>query len=247
MGTDVIGLGLALAAIQLASKPKAGQRTYGTYRLEILAAVVNGLLLFGVAGYILFQAYRRLADPPEVLGAAMLAVAVGGLTVNIISYTLLRKGASESLNVKGASLEVLSDLVGSIGVIAAAIIIATTGWPYADPIVAALIGLFVLPRTYNLMKQAVRILLEAAPEGVDVAKAEKSLGSIPGVAEVHDLHIWTITSGIEAASVHLMIKKGADWHQVLDKSRRLLADEYGVTHPTVQVEPLEHQETVQAV
>lgn len=247
MGTDVIGLGLALAAIQLASKPRAGQRTYGTYRLEILAAVVNGLLLFGVAGYILVQAYHRFADPPEVLGGMMLVVAVIGLGVNVISYMLLRKGASESLNVKGASLEVLSDLVGSIGVILAAIIIAATGWPYADPIVAALIGLFVLPRTYNLMKQAIRILLEVAPEGVDVAKAEKSLNSIKGVTEVHDLHIWTITSGIEAASVHLTIEKNADWHKILDKSRRILADEYGVTHPTVQIEPLEHQEATQAV
>lgn len=247
MATDVLGIGMALAAIYLSNKPRAGQRTYGTYRLEVLTAVVNGLLLFGVGLYILFQAYRRFNEPPEILGVPMLIVATLGLLVNIISFRLLRQGSKESLNIKGASLEVLADLLGSVGVILASIIVITTGWPYADPIIAAAIGLFVFPRTFVLMKQAIRIIMEVAPVGVDVAQAQKELEAIPGVKEVHDLHIWTITSGIEAASVHILIAKTASWDKVLNKSRTILDEKYGVTHPTIQVEPYGHKEARGAI
>ena len=242
MATDVLGLGLALAAIQLNQRRRSAQRTYGLYRLEVLAAVLNGLLLFGVGAYILVEAGRRFADPPEVPGLTVAAIAAVGFLVNLIAFLLLRAGAKESLNVRGAFLEVLVDMLGSLGVIAAGLIQVTTGWRYADPLIAALIGLLVLPRTYRLMRQALRILLEAAPPGVDVAQAQEALLGLPGVTSVHDLHIWTVTDGIESASVHVVIAEDADWHDVLDRARDLLARQYGVTHATIQVEPHDHDE-----
>lgn len=242
MGTDVLGLGLALAAIHLAKRAAAGRRTYGTYRLEVLAAIINGLLLFGVAFYVLYEAVQRFMDPPEVLGIPMLIVATVGLVVNVISFQLLTRGAKESLNVKGAYLEVLSDMLGSIGVIVAAIVITVTGFRYADAIVAAAIGLFILPRTWQLMRQALRIIMEVAPPGVNVEAAVRDLAAISGVDAVQDLHIWTVTSGMEAATAHVLITDGADWHAVLDASRELLSERYGVTHSTIQVEPTGHEE-----
>ena len=242
MGTDVLGLGLALAAIQLGKRPATGGRTYGTYRLEVLAAVINGLLLFGVAFYILYEAVQRFRDPPEVLGLPMLVVAVVGLIVNLISFRLLMAGSKESLNLKGAYLEVLSDLLGSIGVIIGAIVITVTGFRYIDAIVAVAIGLFILPRTWQLMRQALRILMEVAPPGVDVVAAARQLHAVPGVRAVHDLHIWTVTSGIEAASVHVVVEDDVDWHAVLDRTRQILTENYGVTHPTIQLEPEAHIE-----
>jgi cobalt-zinc-cadmium efflux system protein len=240
MGTDVLGLGMALAAIQLASRPAPAQRTYGTYRLEVLAALANGVLLFGVAGYVLYEAWQRLTDPPEVLGIPMLVVAVIGLAVNVASFRLLAAGSKESLNVKGAFLEVLSDLLGSVGVIVAAIIVATTGWRYADPIIGAGIGLFILPRTWKLCAQAVRILIEAAPPGLDVEAVRARLLALPGVAGVHDLHVWTLTSGMDAASGHVVVADGADDHAVLDQVSTILADDYHVAHSTIQCEPAGH-------
>jgi len=240
MGTDVLGLGMALAAIQLASRPAPAHRTYGTYRLEVLAALANGVLLFGVAGYVLYEAWQRMAEPPEVLGVPMLVVAVIGLAVNLASFRLLTAGAKESLNVKGAFLEVLSDLLGSVGVIVAAVIVATTGWRYADPIIGAGIGLFILPRTWRLCAQAVRILIEAAPPGLDVEAVRARLLALPGVAGVHDLHVWTLTSGMDAASGHVVVADGADGHAVLDQVSTVLADEYHVAHSTIQCEPAGH-------
>lgn len=247
MATDVLGLGLALAAIQLSRRPKASQQTYGTYRLEVLAAVVNGLLLFGVGGYVLLEAARRLSDPPEVPGLTVALIAIVGFLVNLVSFLLLRAGSKESLNVRGAFLEVLADMLGSLGVVLAGLVQYFTGWPYADPVIAALIGLMVLPRTYTLMRQAVRVLMEVAPPGVDVAEAEARLAALPGVTSVHDLHIWTVTDGIESASAHVVVTPEADWHGVLDQARELLAKEYGVTHATIQVEPHDHEEEPAAV
>ena len=247
MATDVLGLGLALAAIQLSRRVRATQHTYGTYRLEVLAAVINGLLLFGVGAYVLYEAGRRLADPPELPGLTVAAIAAVGFAVNLVSFLILRAGSKTSLNIRGAFLEVLADMLGSLGVVAAGLVQYTTGWPYADPIIAALIGLMVLPRTFTLMRQAVRILMEVAPPGCDVAAAEARLASIPGVTSVHDLHIWTVTDGIESASAHIIIAEDGDWHGVLDRAREVLAAEYGVTHATIQVEPHDHTEQPAAV
>ncbi|WCO66778.1 cation diffusion facilitator family transporter [Iamia majanohamensis] len=245
MLTDVVGLGMALAAIQLASRharrADAGQHTFGLYRLEILAAFVNSLLLFGVAVYVLFEAVRRLTGEPEVLGLPMLVVATLGLAVNVVAFLLLREGAEESINVEGAYLEVLADTLGSVGVIVAAVLLEVFGWAWVDPVVGAGIGLWILPRTWRLGSQAVRILLQAAPPEVDLAALSASLGALPGVVGVHDLHVWTLTSDMENASVHLVVEVGADSHGVLDQARALLHDEYAIAHATLQVEPADHQ------
>ena len=242
MGTDVLGLGMALAAITLAQREATSQRTYGTYRLEVLAALANGVLLFAVAAYVLYEAWRRISAPPDVPGLPMLVVAVVGLTVNIVSFRLLTAGSKESLNLRGAYLEVLADMLGSVGVIVAAVVIFTTGWPYADPIIGAAIGLFILPRTYHLSAQAVRILMEVAPPGLDVEEVRERIIALPGVADVHDLHIWTVTSGIETATGHVVLEDGAELHSVLDRVTTLLADNYHVTHATIQCEPKGHEE-----
>ena len=242
MGTDVLGLGMALAAITLAQREAPAQRTYGTYRLEVLAALANGLLLFGVAGYVLYEAWQRFASPPDVPGLPMLAVAAVGLIVNLISFRLLAAGSKESLNLKGAYLEVFADMLGSVGVIVAAVIIFTTGWRYADPLIGAGIGLFILPRTWKLSAPAVRILMEVAPPGLDVDQVRARILTLPGVADVHDLHIWTVTSGIETATGHVVLADDAELHSVLDRVTALLAEEYHVTHATIQCEPGNHEE-----
>ena len=242
MGTDVLGLGMALAAITLASRPAPSHRTWGAYRLEVLAALANGVLLFGVAGYVLWEAWRRISEPPEIPGATLLVVAVVGLVINVISFRLLRAGAKESINVRGAYLEVLADMVGSIGVIVAAVVLMATGWEYVDLIVGAGIGLFILPRTWQLSGHAVRILMEAAPRGMDVSAVRERIAAIDGVADVHDLHIWTVTSGMDTASGHVVLEPGADFHAVLDRVSGMLAEDYGVTHATIQCEPDDHTE-----
>jgi cobalt-zinc-cadmium efflux system protein len=170
-----------------------------------------------------------------------------GFLVNLVSFLLLRSGSKNSLNIRGAFLEVLADMLGSLGVIIAGLVQYTTGWRYADPVVAALIGLMVLPRTYTLMRQALRILMEVAPPGCDVAAAEARLASLPGVTSVHDLHIWTVTDGIESATAHVVVAEGVDWHGILDRAREVLAEEYGVTHATIQVEPHDHDELPAAI
>ncbi|HSV39108.1 MAG TPA: cation diffusion facilitator family transporter [Nocardioidaceae bacterium] len=242
MGTDVLGLGMALAAITLANRPATSQHTFGTYRLEVLAALANGLLLFGVAGYVLYEASQRFSDPPEVPGVPMLVVALAGLVVNLISLRLLSAGAEESINVRGARLEVLGDLLGSIGVIVAGALILTTDWQYADPLIGAAIGLFILPRTFSLTSQALRILMEVAPPGLDVEQVRRSILDLPGVADVHDLHVWTVTSGLDTATGHVVLDEGADFHTVLDCVTALLENEYAVTHATIQCEPAGHRE-----
>ncbi len=248
MLTDVIGLGMALAAIQLASRfersragrPWSSGHTFGLYRLEILAAFVNALLLFAVAIYVLIEATRRLFDEPKVLGLPMLIVASLGLVVNLAAFALLREGSKESLNVEGAYLEVLADTVGSVGVIVAAIALQLFGWGWIDPVIGALIGLWILPRTWRLGGQAIRILLQSAPPHVDLGVLRTELGALPGVVDVHDLHVWTLTSEMDAASAHLMVTEGADHHGVLDQARQLLAERYRIVHGTFQVEPDTH-------
>ena len=246
MLTDVIGIGMALAAIQLASRFEArsatvrSSHTFGLYRLEILAAFVNALLLFGVAIWVLIEAGRRLFDEPEVLGVPMLTVAILGLLANLVAFALLREGSKESLNVEGAYLEVLADTVGSVGVIIAAVLLEVFGWGWVDPVIGALIGLWILPRTWRLGRRAVRVLLQAAPDHVDLDALADGLESIEGVVEVHDLHVWTLTSEMDAASAHLVTAEGVEGHGVLDRARHLLEHDYGIVHGTFQVEPDSH-------
>lgn len=242
MLTDVGGLGMALAAIHVADRShRDRQRTFGLYRLEILAALANAVLLFAVAIYVMIEALRRWGDAPEVLAGTMLAAAIVGLVANIVAFLLLREGASESLNVEGAYLEVLSDLLGSVAVIIAAIVIAATGWTWVDPVVGVAIGLFILPRAWRLGAQALRILVQAAPPGLDLAALEAELRSVMGVVDVHDLHVWTLTSDMDVASVHLMVTEGTDSHAVLDRARVIMRDNHGIGHATLQVEPDTHE------
>jgi cobalt-zinc-cadmium efflux system protein len=238
MFTDVLGIAMALAAITAARRARTdSQRTFGLYRLEVLAALANALLLTGVAGYVLIEAARRFTDPPDVPAGSMLVVASGGLLVNIVAFALLRSGAKESINVRGAYLEVLGDLLGSVGVIVAAVIIAVTGWAYADPIVAVLVALLILPRTFALGRSAVRILVQAAPTRLDVAVVRDRLAAVPGVCDVHDLHVWTLTSGMDVASAHLSLEPAAELGTVLTTARDTLHAEFDIDHATLQVEP----------
>jgi len=242
MLTDVGGLGMALAAIHVADRSSQRRgRTFGLYRLEILAALANAVLLFAVAIYVLVEAVRRWSDPADVLAGPMLVVAVIGLVANVVAFGLLREGARDSLNVRGAYLEVLSDLLGSLGVIVAAVVIQATGWDWVDPAVGVAIGLFILPRAWRLGAQAMRILVEAAPLDTDLAAIEAQLQAIDGVVDVHDLHVWTLTSDMDVASVHLMVRDGTDTHGVLDRARDVLRDGHGIGHATLQVEPDTHE------
>jgi cobalt-zinc-cadmium efflux system protein len=239
MFTDVLGIAMALAAITAAGRAATdSQRTFGLYRLEVLAALANAVLLTGVAGYVLVEAVRRFTDPPDVPAGWMLVVAVGGLLVNLVAFALLRSGAKESINIRGAYLEVLGDLLGSVGVIVAATVIAFTGWSYADPIVAVLVALMILPRTFALGRSAVLILVQAAPRHLDVAVVRDRLAAVPGVCDVHDLHVWTLTSGMDVASAHLSLDPGAELGMVLAVARDALHDDFAIDHATLQVEPV---------
>lgn len=240
MFTDVLGIGMALAAMTAARRAdRDPQRTFGLYRLEVLAALANAVLLFGVAIYVLIEALRRFGDPPDVPAGPMLVVAIAGLLANVVAFALLRSGAKESINVRGAYLEVLGDLLGSVGVIIAAIVIALTDWWYADPIVAVAVGVFILPRTWKLARAAVRILVQAAPAHVDVADVRHRLAAVPGVCDVHDLHVWTLTSGMDVVSAHLTLDPAAQVGPVLVEAREALHDDFDIAHATLQVEPAE--------
>jgi cobalt-zinc-cadmium efflux system protein len=242
MLTDVVGVGMALAAITVASRAGGGRgrRTFGLYRLEVLAALANAILLFGVAGYVLWAAVRRLGDPVDVPAAPVLAVAAVGLVLNLVSYLLLRPGAEESMNVRGAALEVLADAVGSAVVLVAAVVMGVTSWDWVDPVAAIGLGLFILPRAARLAAQALRVLLQAAPPHIDLAGVQADLADIPGVLDVHDLHIWTLTSDMEVATAHVMIGPSTDSHAVLDQAQQRLRERHGVEHATLQLEPSDH-------
>lgn len=239
MLTDVGGLGLALFAAWMSTRPASPAKTYGYYRVEILAALANAAVLFLMSFFILYEAYRRFQEPPEVKSLPMVAVAVVGLVVNLIGMWMLRAAAKESLNMQGAFLEVVSDLLGSVGVIAAGVIMWATGWWYADPIFSVVIGLFILPRTWNLMRQAVDVLLEATPAHISLAAVEQAMLGVEGVASVHDLHVWTITSGIDALSAHVVLKEGVPpdvARSVVERMGAVLKDKFKIDHTTIQVE-----------
>jgi cobalt-zinc-cadmium efflux system protein len=236
MFTDVAGIGLALLAIWFAGRPADSGRTFGYLRLEILAAVANALLLFGIAAFVLFEAWRRLSQPPEIASGLMLAIAVLGLVGNAVSVYLLRDAQAQSLNMRGAYLEVIGDLAGSVAVIVAAVVISLTGWTVADALASALIGILIVPRTWRLLRDAVDVLLEATPKGVDLRLVRSHILEAPGVAEVHDLHAWTITSGMNVLSAHVVLDGSADPPAVLDELCRCLASDFDIEHSTFQLE-----------
>jgi len=236
MFTDVAGIGLALLAIWFAGRPANGGRTFGYLRLEILAAVVNAVLLFGVSAFILFEAWRRLFEPPEIATGLMLAVALVGLAANAVSLFLLRKAQGESLNMRGAYLEVMGDFAGSAAVIVAAIVIALTGWTPADAVASAVIGLLIIPRTWRLLREAVDVLLEATPKGMDLDEVRSHILRAKGVADIHDLHAWSITTGMNVVSAHVVLDKGADPPAVLDELCRCLSGDFDIEHSTFQLE-----------
>ena len=238
MLTDVAGVGLALLAIRFAARPATPERTYGFHRAEILAALANGVVLIGISVFILYEAYKRFLEPPAVAGGWMLAIAALGLVVNLAAMWLLRAGSSQSLNVKGAYLEVLSDALSSLGVIVAAGVIWTTGWYYADPLVSVGIGLFILPRTWRLLKEATGVLLEGTPSEINLGAVRAAVEAVPGVSGVHDLHVWTLTSGVNAMSLHVVLSEGSVLDEVLTAVHAKVRSEFAIAHVTVQVEPI---------
>jgi cobalt-zinc-cadmium efflux system protein len=236
MLTDVGGIALALFAIWIAARPPTPAKTYGYYRAEILAALVNALLLLGVAGVILVEAYDRFVHPRGVAAGAMLVIGAVGLVANLVGVWLLRRDAAESLNVRAAYLEILSDAVSSLGVLVAAGVVLATGWMAADPLVSAGIAVFIVPRTWRLLRQAVNVLLEGVPAHLDLSAIEEAMTRVPGVRRVHDLHVWTLTSGREAMSAHVVVGDMREHDRILDALHAVLHARFGIDHTTIQLE-----------
>lgn len=237
MATDATALAIAVAAVRIARRPADRRRTYGYHRFEVLAAAFNACLLFLVAAYILWEAVRRFRDPAEVQSLGMLLVALAGLAVNAASMWLLRGRSENSLNVKGAYLEVWADLLGSVGVVGAALVIRFTGWQWVDPVVGVAIGLWVLPRTWSLLRETTNVLLEGVPRGVDLDAVEQALLAVPGVAGVHDLHVWALSSGRVALSAHIDAGEALSREERLEAAiGRMLEERFRITHAVVQVE-----------
>jgi cobalt-zinc-cadmium efflux system protein len=235
MLTDLVAMFMGLTAVLLARHgPASAARTYGWHRAEVLTAVANAVLLLGVAAFILYEAFERLGNAPDVPGVPLIVVALAGLLANLVVVLLLRSEAEKSLAVKGAYMEVVADTVGSIGVLIAGIVTVTTGWPYADTVVAVLVALWVLPRAISLARQALRILSESSPRHIDVEELRSALAAVDGVIGVHDLHVWTLVPGKDMATAHLT--STADCARVLSEARAVLAAR-GLAHATVQVEP----------
>jgi cobalt-zinc-cadmium efflux system protein len=233
---DVAALGLALGAAWLATRPATPERSFGFQRAEILAALANGLALVAIAIWVFVEAVGRLDDPPEILGGWMLAVALVGVLVNLAAAGILARAAEESLNVQAAFRHVVADLASSVGVSVAAIVVLATGWRQADPIAGMLIAVLILASSWGILRDSVRVLLEATPAGIDAQEVGRRMAAADGVVEVHDLHIWMITSGFPALSAHVLVERGDDCHARRLELERMLADEFGLEHTTLQVE-----------
>ena len=248
MLSDNLSLGIALFAAWLAQRPATPDKSFGYRRAEILAALANGVTLVVVAIWIFVEAYSRFADPPEVLGTPMLAVATLGLVVNVIGAFVLYRSGGESLNVEGAMRHVLADALGSVGAIAAAAVIILTGWRYADPLISVAIGLLILGSSWKLLKDSTNILLEATPHGLDASEVGTKMASNKGIVEVHDLHIWTITSGFPALSAHVLVGRQEDCHARRRELETLLAHDYGISHTTLQMDHVgDHHASLQTL
>jgi cobalt-zinc-cadmium efflux system protein len=239
MLADVFGLTMSFAALRMAARPATPRRTFGFHRAEILAAVANAVLLLGIAGFILVEAWSRFTAQEDVAGLPMLLVAVGGLVVNLIAVKTLHGAADASLNLRGAFLEVVADLLGSVGAILAAVTIALTGWTQADPLVSVLIALFIVPRAFGLLGAGLNVLLEATPAHLDLGQVVASMQTVPGVSTVHDVHAWTIASGYVAMSAHVRAS-GRPSAEVLHDLQSLLREEQHIQHVTLQVESDDH-------
>ena len=246
MLTDSTGLVIALVAVSLAARPATSSRTFGLQRVEILAALTNGLLLVGVAVWVLIRAVDRWSQPEQVNSGLMLGVALVGAAANAIGLLILRGGKDESLNLRGAYLEVLGDLMGSAAVVVAAVVIMLTGWTRADSIASLAIVVLILPRAWSLLRDVVDVLLEATPKGVDLATVREHIREVPGVVDVHDLHAWTITSGVPVLSAHVVVDEACITEgrsgEVLDRLGECLGDHFDVEHCTFQLEPVGHAE-----
>ncbi|WP_256105581.1 cation diffusion facilitator family transporter [Streptomyces sp. ODS05-4] len=246
MATDAVGLAMALLAIHMAGRPASDRRTFGLARAEILAALANCLLLLGVGGFLLVEAVQRFVTPADTKGGVALVFAAVGLVANMVSLSLLVRGQKQSLNVRGAYLEVLADALGSVTVLIAAGVILLTGWQAADPIASLVIGLMIVPRTVKLLRETLDVLLEAAPKGVDMAEVRRHMLELPGVDDVHDLHAWTITSGMPVLSAHVVVSAemlDATGHEkLLHELQGCLGDHFDVEHCTFQLEPTGHAE-----
>jgi cobalt-zinc-cadmium efflux system protein len=237
MLSDAAALALALFAMYMSAKPASPRRTYGLYRGEILAALANGGALIALSLYVFVEAWRRLSEPAAVEAGMMLGVAAGGLAVNLIALWILREGRSESLNVRGAWLHVVGDTLGSVGAIVSALLIAGFGWLWADPVASVLIACLVMYSSWALLKETVSVLMESAPGHIDVDELRGAMVGAQGVVDVHDLHVWTITSGIESLSAHVVIEHAAEARGVLAEMRLMLHERFGIDHITLQIEP----------
>ncbi|MER6846961.1 cation diffusion facilitator family transporter [Streptomyces flaveolus] len=246
MATDALGLGMALLAIHFAGRPPSDRRTFGYARAEILAALANCVLLLGVGGYVLYEAIERFVTPAGTAGGLTVVFGAIGLVANMVSLTLLMHGQKESLNVRGAFLEVAADALGSLAVIISALVILGTGWQPADPIASLVIGLMIVPRTWRLLRETLDVLLEAAPKGVDIAEVRAHILALDGVEDVHDLHAWTITSGLPVLSAHVVVSGEAlsaiGHEKMLHELQGCLGDHFDVEHCTFQLEPSGHAE-----
>jgi cobalt-zinc-cadmium efflux system protein len=236
MLSDNFSLGLALFAFWLSAKPPTPERSFGYKRAEILAAHFNGVTLVAISIWIFYEAYRRFQDPPEILGGWMMAVAMMGLFVNVAAALVLSRSEGESLNLQGALRHIIADLLGSVGVITAAVVILLTGWLYADPLISVLIGFLVLGSSWKLLKESTNILLEQAPRSVDVTEVGRKMVGVEGVEEVHDLHVWEITSGFPALAAHVLVGQGEDCHERRRELEKVLYREFGIEHTTLQVD-----------
>jgi len=244
MAADTAGVGLSLLAVYFASRPPTARRTFGYARAEILAAMANAVLLFGLAAYIIVDAIRRLMSPPSVESGLVIVFGVVALGANAVSLMLLRRGQAESLNLRGAFLEVASDALGALAVIVTGIVIATTGFTRADPIASLAVGVLILPRTWRLLRETVDVLLEASPQGMDLTEVRAHMTDLPGVRDVHDLHAWTITSGLPVLSAHVVVDPGVMDNGrcagMLDRLQDCLRGHFDVEHSTFQLEPAGH-------
>jgi len=236
MLSDSLSLGVALFAAWLAGRPGGPSRTFGYRRAEILAALFNGVTLVAISIWIFIEAGMRFGDPPEVEAGLMLAIAVAGMAVNVVAARILQAHAGESLNVSAAMRHVIADLLGSAGVVVAALIILATGWEYADPIVSVAIGLLIVVSSWTILRDSVQILLEGSPPGTDVEQVGRAMAALPGVRQVHDLHVWTITSGFPALAAHVLVDRETDCHATRRELEAMLQERFGLDHTTLQVD-----------